>query len=329
MPLFDLPYDELIQYRPDVEPPHDLDGFWNQTLAEARSAVGPPKVEQVDTGLRLVETFDVTFSGFGGDPVRAWFHRPASAQNGLPVIVRYQGYGSGRGLAHQVPLWTLAGYACLDVDTRGQGSSWTPGDTPDPVGSGPAHPGYLTRGILDPAAYYYRRVFTDAVLAVDAAKALPGVDPGRVAAAGISQGGGIAVAVASLRDDLAAVLADVPFLSDFRRAVELAGEPPYTELTAYLSVHRHHVSRVFSTLAYFDVSVLACAAQAPALFSVALMDQTCPPSTVFAAYNAYAGPKQIRVYPYNDHEGGREFHEAEQLAWLADVLPAHGAPTVA
>lgn len=202
------------------------------------------------------------------------------------------------------------------MDTRGQGSANSPGDTTDPVGSGPAHPGYVTRGILDPAAYYYRRVFTDAVLAVDAASCLPGIDPARVAVAGGSQGGGIAVAVASLRDDLRAVLTDVPFLSDFRRASEIAGVAPYTELTKYLSVHPDHIKQVFRTLAYFDIAVLGALASAPALFSVALMDETCPPSTVYAAFNAYGGTKELRVWPYNDHEGGHVFHEAEQLAFL-------------
>jgi hypothetical protein len=58
-------------------------------------------------------------------------------------------------------------------------------------------------------------------------------------------------------------------------------------------------------------------ATAPA---VALMDQVCPPSTVYAAYNGYAGPKEIRVYPYNDHEGGEGFQQAEQLSWLKALL---------
>ena len=35
---------------------------------------------------------------------------------------------------------------------------------------------------------------------------------------------------------------------------------------------------------------------------VGMMDDVCPPSTVFAAYNTYAGPKDIRVWPYNVHE---------------------------
>jgi cephalosporin-C deacetylase len=178
----------------------------------------------------------------------------------------------------------------------------------------------MTRGILDPQTYYYRRVFTDAVRAVEAVRTHPTVDPTRVAVTGGSQGGGLSLAVAGLVDDLVAVLPDVPFLSDFRRATSLVDTHPYAEISAYLKAHRDHVDAVFRTLSYFDVAVLGRWANAPALFSVALMDQICPPSTVFAAYNHYAGPKEVRVYPYNDHEGGEAFHDVAKIRWLADRL---------
>ena len=45
-----------------------------------------------------------------------------------------------------------------------------------------------------------------------------------------------------------------------------------------------------------------------------------PPSTVFAAYNAWAGPKEIEAYEFNDHEGGEAFQQARQLAWLAATI---------
>ncbi|WP_277394613.1 acetylxylan esterase [Blastococcus litoris] len=80
------------------------------------------------------------------------------------------------------------------------------------------------------------------------------------------------------------------------------------------------MERVFETLSYFDAAVLARWSSAPALFSVALMDEICPPSTVFAAHAAYGGPKEISVYPFNDHEGGEAHHQREQLAWLRGVL---------
>jgi cephalosporin-C deacetylase len=211
------------------------------------------------------------------------------------------------------------------MDTRGQGSGWSVGDTPDVYGAGPAHPGFLTRGVLDPQTYYYRRVFTDAVRAVEAARTHPAVDPARVVVTGRSQGGGIAIAAAALVGDVRAAMPDVPFLCDFRRATSIVDTLPYGELVGYLKVHRDHVEPVFRTLSYFDGVVLGRRATAPALFSVALMDQLCPPSTVFAAYHNYGGEdKEITVYPYNDHEGGEGFHQAAQLRWLA-TRPGYGA----
>jgi cephalosporin-C deacetylase len=320
---FDLPLEQLARYLPDLAVPDDLDGFWKQTLAQAREYDLAATFAPVDTGLTVVDTFDVRYAGFGGSPVKGWLHLPSGPLRGgdaLPAVVEYVGYGGGRGLPHERNLWACAGYAHFVMDTRGQGSTWSVGDTPDDAGAGPAHPGFMTRGILDPQTYYYRRVFTDAVRAVEAARTHPAVDRDRVAVTGGSQGGGLSLAVAGLVDDLFAVLPDVPFLSDFRRATSLVDTMPYKEVALYLKAHRDHVATVFETLSYFDVAVLGRWANAPALFSVALMDMTCPPSTVYAAYNHYAGPKDIRVYPYNDHEGGKEFHDVAKLRWLADLV---------
>ncbi len=321
MPYNDLPADELVTYSPDLTSPPDLETFWSTTLQESRAAARPPVFNRVSTGLSLVDTFDVTFSGFGGHPVRAWLHLPANLEAPIPAVVRYQGYGGGRGTALDVTTWTLAGYATLLMDTRGQGSAWGPGDTPDPVGSAPSYPGFMTRGILDPHEYYYRRVYTDAVLALEVTRAHPLVRADRVAVTGASQGGGIALSVAALVPDLWTVLADVPFLCDFPRATQIADTEPYAEIVRYLKIHRDHTDIAFSTLAYFDAAGLVKHAKAPALFSVGLMDQTCPPSTVYAAFNRYGGQgqvdKRIVEYPFNDHEGGEIFQRGVQLEWLA------------
>ena len=60
-------------------------------------------------------------------------------------------------------------------------------------------------------------------------------------------------------------------------------------------------------------------APSPALFSVGLADTVTPASTVFAAFNHYAGPKDIAVYPYNGHEGGGTRHFLAQLAFLGQA----------
>jgi cephalosporin-C deacetylase len=333
VPAFDLPLDELERHRPLPEEPPDFDEFWRDTLEEATAPEVLAEVRPVATGLRLTETWDVTFRGFAGDPVRAWFSRPAGVPEPLPAVVEYAGYGRGRGLPHERLTWVNAGYAHLLMDNRGQGDQYgSGGATPDPHAGAPGGPGPVVRGIGDPRDHHYRRLITDAVRAVAAVRALPGVDASRVAAVGNSQGGGLALAVAGLVPDLAAVLVSAPFLCGIRRALDLTDAPPYGEIIAYLSVHRGAEAAAHRTLSYVEGVSFARRAHAPAHFGVGLRDTVCPPSGAYAAFNRYgelggANPlKEIRAYPYNGHEGGDAVHVRRQLDWLAGVLPVSARP---
>lgn len=314
--LVDMSRAELADYRSTQTVPADFADFWQRTLAEAAAHDLDVRTRPVPTGLSTLEVHDVTFRGYAGQDVRAWLRLPAGATAALPTVVEYVGYGGGRGHPLAGLLWASAGFAHLQMDNRGQGSSWSVGETPDPAVVGPQVPGVLTRGIGDPADHYYRRLLTDAVRAVDAARALPQVDADRVAVLGSSQGGGAALAVAGLRDDLAAVVAFVPFLCDFPRATRITDAYPYREVADYLATHRESVDRVHRTLAYVDGVNFARRATAPALFSVALMDAVCPPSTVYAAFNEYAGPRDLLVWEYNGHEGGGVVDDARALEFL-------------
>jgi cephalosporin-C deacetylase len=151
-------------------------------------------------------------------------------------------------------------------------------------------------------------------------RTLDRVDPERVAVCGGSQGGGIALAAAGLAQGLIGAMPEVPFLCHFERAVGMTDNDPYHEVVRYLSVHRDRVEQTFATLAYFDGVNFAKRATAPAIFSVALLDPICPPSTVFAARNHYAADAEIEVYPFNEHEGGQGYHFERQAAWLSRRL---------
>ncbi|MFF8186847.1 acetylxylan esterase [Microbacterium sp. NPDC016588] len=319
MPFFDRPLAELEHLEPSDPAPPDFDVFWDRTLAEARAAGGSMELTPQPTAIEAFRVFDVRFPGFGGEPIGGWLIAPREPRG--PAMVAFQGYNAGRGDPVQWLGWPSAGFTTLVMDTRGQGSVPNyPGVTPDPHGHGPATLGMRTRGIDDPETYYYRRVFTDAVRAVDAVRTLDGVDPQRVGVVGGSQGGGIALAAAGLHDGVAAALIDVPFLCDFRRAVGLTGAEPYEEITRYLAAHRGSNDRVFRTLSYFDGISFAARATAPALVSVALQDAICPPSTVFAAFNAYGGPAEIDVFPFNGHEGGGAVQWERQARFVRSHL---------
>ncbi|MFY1698152.1 MULTISPECIES: acetylxylan esterase [unclassified Solwaraspora] len=327
MPQFDLPLEQLQSYAPSLPEPDDFDTFWKSTLDEVAAHEILVDVRPEPTDLRLFDTWQVTFTGFGGDPVHAWYTRPAGVDTALPAVVEYLGYGRGRGLPHERLTWPAAGYAHLLMDSRGQGDQYgNGGDTPDPHPAAAGGPGPVTRGITDPSRYYYRRLITDAVRAVAAVRALPGVDATRVTAAGNSQGGGLALAVAGLVDDLAALVSTAPFGCHWQRAIEITDNEPYGDVARYLAVHRNAESSVRRTLSYFDGVTFARRASAPAHFGVGLRDTVCPPSTVFAAYNHYGDKltepprREIHVYPFNGHEGGEAEQVRRQLRWLRALI---------
>ena len=317
--IFDLPLEQLRTYLPARAEPEDFDSFWEKTLSEARGFPLNAVFRSNPTDLKLVEVYDVTFNGFGGQPIKGWFLLPRDHADRLRCIVEYIGYGGGRGDPLDWLLWPNLGYAVFVMDIRGQGSTWRIGVTPDieMEPGNPQVPGFMTRGILKPQTYYYRRLYTDAVRAVEAARAHPAVDAKRVVASGASQGGGLTLAVAGLIPDLEAALPDVPFLCHFRRATEIVDTYPYQEISSYCQRHRDHIEEVFRTLSYFDGVNFVVRSSAPALFSVGLMDEICPPSAVFAAYNHYRGKKRINVWPYNHHEGGETFQVLEKIKFLA------------
>lgn len=333
MAQFDMDLDQLRAYRPAVAEPDDFQDFWTSTLSEARGYDLDPTFVKIETATPVFDTYDLTFSGFGGTRVKGWFITPAGASGPLPAVVEFLGYSGGRGLPFVRQTFAAAGWAYVIMDTRGQG--WASGgyeSTPDSSPDSGLHhvPGFMTAGLTDPKAYYYRRAYTDTVRCLEAVRSNSLVDASKIVVTGGSQGGGLSIAAAGLAPyagiELAGCAPNVPFLCHFARALQITDRHPYREITEYLSGWRDLVPIAYQTLSYFDGVNLAKRASAPALFSVGLMDQTCPPSTVYAAYNHYGEgnsaqpPKSIDVYSHNDHEGGGDYNIQRRLEWFSELF---------
>lgn len=320
MTFVDMPAHELESYTGSTVEPRGFDEFWRDTLAENPFNPETVRSEKIDTPLRLVDVWDVTYGGFAGDPIHAWLIAPAGAGEPLPTIVQFNGYGGGRGFPDDHLRWASAGFAHLIMDTRGQGSAWgSGGQTPDPHGSGPAFPGVMTKGIEDKDSYYYRRLYVDAHHAVETAATFDIVDSSRIIVTGHSQGAGLTIAAAALNHRVIGAMPDEPFLCDFPRAIGLAQRGPYPDVVGFLKIHRPMKEQVLDTLSYFDGVHLAKRAQCPTLFSVALMDDICPPSTAYAAFHAWGSEgKEMTVWDYNGHEGGETYQWRKQIQWVKD-----------
>jgi len=313
--IVDLAGEALLGYQSSQVDPPGFDDFWNETLGEARAFDLDVTLTRVDSPITSIQIFDLSFSGFAGERISAWLRMPLVVDAPLPAVVEFVGYGGGRGLAEDSLFWASSGFVHLQMDTRGQGAGWSVGVTPDTGASGPRFPGMMTSGIQDKYGYYYRRLMTDAVRAVEAAHSLPQVDRSRITSFGMSQGGGLALAVAGLSPLVSSLMSFEPFLCDFPRAIMITDNHPYKEISSYLRTHRGEDAAVLETLSFFDGVNFARRATAPAWFTTALMDAVCPPSTVVGAYNVYAGPKHLRVDTHNGHE-----HETDDDVLAARIL---------
>ena len=121
MAYYDLPLEQLKTYLPTRAEEPDFDAFWQATLAEARQTPLKVRFEPVETGLKAQDFFDVTFPGFGGQPIKGWLVLPRQRSGKLPCVVEFIGYNGGRSFPTDWLLWSSAGYAHFVMDTRGAG----------------------------------------------------------------------------------------------------------------------------------------------------------------------------------------------------------------
>jgi len=314
MPSIDMPLEQLRVYKPTLYREADFESFWNQTINSAENQALNAELIPYDLPGQLVQCYAVRFDGFEGGRLAGWFLRPTKAGK-FPGVCVYHGY-SGRG-ARPLDLLHLAaqGICVLSMDCRGQ-----IGESQDALVAGEGQAGgWMTKGIRNPLEYYFRHVFADAVRALELLARREEVDDSRIAIMGGSQGGALTLAVAALSDRPILALPDIPFLCDFRRAIEITALAPYTEIVTFLKAHPHLYSQVIRTLSYCDCMNLAPWIKCRTVISNSLCDDICPPSTIFAAYNHISAPKHIDVYPYHKHEIPYE-HSEKKFQLIMETL---------
>ena len=318
MASIDWPLEKLVEYKPEATAQNDFEAFWSRNKAASHEIPLNATFDRIESSLPLANVYDVAFDGVDGVRVRGWFLSPQEVAAPLPAVIQFIGYAGGRDYPHTLAPHLLNGFCAFIMDSRGQG-----GDTGQVLAtSHGAQRGFITHGILDREEYYYKNFYLDTMRAVQVVAARDEVDEHRLAAIGKSQGGALTIACAALSDQIKAMAPDVPWLSHFRRAVDIS-VGPYEEITEFMKRHPAQIEAAFETLSYFDNMNMARMVEAThAYYSVGLWDDICPPSTVFASYNHLpaAVEKSIEVYPYNKHEGGQALHEDRKLKWLRSVL---------
>jgi cephalosporin-C deacetylase len=320
--LVDMPRAELEQYRPELTAEPDFDAFWQRSLTESAAQPLDATIEAISYPVARVQVFHASYAGFGpATRINGWWIVPRDLDPALPTIIHYHGYSNSKDVPASYLHWALQGCRVFAVDTRGQDGE-TPDHAPYPAGS---EVGYMTKGIADPATYYYHYVYLDCLRALAFVRTQAGIGP--IALTGRSQGGGLTLAVAALDSgaDIVAAMADVPYLCDFRRAIDVFLEGPYQEFVEHWKRYPGDYERDLRTLSYFDGMNLAPRIRCPVLLSLALLDPICPPSTGYAVYHHLTtAHKKLCVYPFNGHEGGTARHDEEKYRFVREVMAARG-----
>jgi cephalosporin-C deacetylase len=133
------------------------------------------------------------------------------------------------------------------------------------------------------------------------------VDEDRVGCYGGSQGGALTIACAALEPRIKRAAPQYPFLCDYKRVWEMdMAARAYEELKTYFrnfDPRHEREDEIFTKLGYIDLQFLAPRIRANVKMFTGLMDNVCPPSTQFAAFNKMTCEKDVVIYPDFGHEG--------------------------
>jgi cephalosporin-C deacetylase len=301
--LFDMPFEQLESYQGRNPRPADFDAYWEQALAEMRSV--DPQVELVPAEFQtaFAECFHLYFTGVGGARIHAKLLRPNYSDAPHPAVLMFHGYSGNAGDWTSKLGYVAQGYTVAALDCRGQGG------LSEDKGSvvGWTLRGHIIRGLDGPPEQLlFRQIFLDTAQLAQIVMDMPDVDANRIGATGGSQGGGLTLACAALEPRIKRAAPVFPFLCDYQRVWEIdQARNAYAELQEYFRrfdpLHRRKEA-IFTQLGYVDVQHLAPRIKAEVLMGVGLMDQICPPSTQFAAYNKITANKSLAIYPDFGHE---------------------------
>lgn len=304
MPLIDMPLEKLRSYKGSSPCPKDIDKFWDSSIAEMKAI--DPEVELLPSDFQApyAECFDMYFTGVGGARVFAKLLRPKPLKKKHPAIVMFHGYSGNSGdWCDKLP-YVAAGFTVAALDCRGQA-----GNSEDVGGViGNTFKGQIIRGLdSGPEKMLFRQIYLDCAQLAGLVMQLPEVDPARVAAMGGSQGGGLTLACASLEPRICRAAPVFPFLCDYKRIWDMDLDiNAYAELREYFRWFDPTHSRedeVFRRLGYIDVQNITKRIRGKIMMVTGLMDNICPPSSQFAAYNKITSPKDVVIYPDFGHEG--------------------------
>ncbi len=304
-----------LKIKPSLPVPDDFDAFWaaqKKLLAAVPVNARLTPVKQATAG---VEAFDLQADAVGA-PVSGYFARPEKAQpKSLPIILTVHGAGVRSSSLGSATGWARQNFLAMDINAHG-----IPNGQPDKFYTDLSNgdlKDYRTRGRESRETVYFRGMFLRLVRALDFLTAQPEWDGKTVVVMGSSQGGYQAIVAAGLDARVTFFAAGVPAGCDHTGilANRINGWPKFLPSPSAAKPD----PKVVEAVRYYDTMNFATRTKAGAVFTVGFIDTTCPPTSVYAAYNNVSGQKSIHNDPDSGHTNTPKASEAMRQGVLNHV----------
>jgi cephalosporin-C deacetylase-like acetyl esterase len=302
--------------QPTVDEPADFDAFWTAGKeALAKLPIDAKLVPMPESSNGKVDCWHVSLQNVGPDTTgQSRFFGVLCEPKGdgpFPAVLQVPGagvraYRGGVELAEK-------GFITLQVGIHGLPVNLDPG-VYEALGSGALN-GYPSFNLDERDRYYYRRVYLGCVRANDFLVGRPRYDGKTLAVTGGSQGGALSIVTAALDPRVKFLAAYHPALADVTGYLHgRAGGWPHL----FRDEKRRLPLRI-ANIAYYDVVNFARRVKVPGLYSWGYNDETCPPTSMYAAYDVIPGEKSLLLALETGH-----FTTPEQTkrvnAWLEAKL---------
>lgn len=278
-----------LKIKPTVETPADFVKFWDEAKAEAAKIPMDPTMTLIpEKSTEKVNVYHVSFQNYRNRSRIYGILCVPKKEGKYPALLRVPGagirpYGGDVANAEE-------GIITLEIGIHGIPVNLDPGVYTD-LAAGALN-GYQYFNLDNRDLYYYKRVYLGCVRANDFLVSLPQYDGVNLGVNGGSQGGALSIITAGLDPRVKYLAAYYPALSDVTGYLNgRAGGWPH--IFAASNLPENDLKEKRETVKYYDVVNFARLVKIPGFYSWGFNDETCPPTSMYAAYNVVEAPKEL------------------------------------
>ena len=306
---------EPSKIKPTTDVPADFNSFWDKAKeAAAKIPMDARMTLMPERCTEKVNVYHVSLQNFAPGARLYGILCVPKKEGKYPAILKVPGagvrpYAGDIGAAER-------GIISFEIGIHGIPVNLDPGVYND-LRTG-ALANYMMSGLDDKDRYYYKRVYLGCVRANDFIYSLPQFDGQNLAVTGGSQGGALSIVTAALDNRVKYLVAYYPALSDLTGYLyNRAGGWPH--LFNKGNSDYNNTKEKIETSKYYDVANFARLVKVPGYYSWGFNDETCPPTSMYAAYNVINAPKDLFLALETGHWTFPEQYEVTN-PWLYGKL---------